>query len=50
MPQELRQWLGLGKVAQVKVKRHTGRLLNERAVELAELSRQAENPEICPGH
>ncbi len=33
----------------VKVKIHTGCLLNERADELAELSRQAENPENCPG-
>ena len=45
--QELRQWLG--RVTLVKVKSHTGCLLNERADELAELGRQAENPEICPG-
>jgi ribonuclease HI len=45
--QELRQWLG--KVTLIKVKSHTGCLLNERADELAELGRQAENPEICPG-
>jgi ribonuclease HI len=44
--QELRQWLG--RVTLVKVKSHTGCLLNERAHELAELGRQAENPEICP--
>jgi hypothetical protein len=44
--QELRQWLG--RVTLVKVKSHTGCLLNERADELAELGRQAENPEICP--
>jgi ribonuclease HI len=45
--QELRQWLG--RVTLVKVKSHTGCLLNECADELAELGRQAENPEICPG-
>lgn len=33
----------------VKVKSRTGCLLNERADELAELGRQAEHPEICPG-
>jgi hypothetical protein len=33
----------------VKVKSHTGCLLNERADELAELGRQAETLEICPG-
>ncbi len=42
--QELRQWLG--RVTLVKVKSHTGCLLNQRADELAELGRQAENPEI----
>ncbi len=45
--QELRQWLG--RVTLVKAKSHTGCLLNERTDELAELGRQAENPEICPG-
>ncbi len=45
--EELRQWLG--RVTLVKVKSHTGCLLNERADELAELGRQAENPEIRPG-
>ncbi len=45
--QELCQWLG--SVTLVKVKSHTGCLLNERADELAELGRQAEHPEICPG-
>jgi ribonuclease HI len=45
--QELRQWSC--KVTLVKVKSHTGCLLNERADELAELGRQADNPEICPG-
>jgi ribonuclease HI len=44
---ELRQWSG--KLTLVKVKSHTGCLLNERADELAELGRQAEGPEICPG-
>jgi ribonuclease HI len=44
--QELRKWIG--KVTLVKVKSHTGCLLNERADELAELRRQAEAPEICP--
>ncbi len=44
---ELRQWSG--KVTLVKVKSHTGCLLNEPADELAELGRQAEHPEICPG-
>ncbi len=33
----------------IKVKVHTGSLLNERADEIAELGRQAENTEICPG-
>ncbi len=33
----------------VKVKHHTGCLLNEHADELAELGPQAEEPEICPG-
>jgi hypothetical protein len=45
--QELHPWLG--KVTLVKVKSHTGCLLKERADELAELGRQTENPEICPG-
>ena len=43
--QELHQWLG--RVTLVKVKSHTGCLLNERADELAELGRQAENPKIA---
>ncbi len=33
----------------LKVKSHTGCLLNERADELAELGHAAEGPEICPG-
>ncbi len=45
--QELLQWLR--SVTMLKVKSHTGCLLNERADELAELGRQAENPEMCPG-
>jgi ribonuclease HI len=45
--QELRRWIG--KVTLVKVKSHTGCLLNERADELAELGRQLETLEICPG-
>jgi hypothetical protein len=45
--QELRLWIG--KVILVKVKSHTGCLLNERADELAEFGRQAETLEICPG-
>jgi ribonuclease HI len=44
--QDLRKWLG--KVTLVKVKSHTGCLLNECADELAEHGRQAEGPEICP--
>ena len=44
---ELRQWSG--NVTLVKVKSHTGCLLNERADEQAELGRIAEGPEICPG-
>ncbi len=44
---ELRQWSG--NVTLVKVKSHTGCLLNERADEQAELGRITEGPEICPG-
>ena len=44
---ELRQWAG--NITLLKVKSHTGCLLNERADELAELGRTAEGPEICPG-
>jgi len=44
---ELRQWQG--NIMLVKVKSHTGCLLNERADEQAELGRDAEGPEICPG-
>ena len=45
--EELRQWAG--NITLLKVKSHTGCLLNERADELAELGRTAEGPEICPG-
>ena len=44
---ELRQWAG--NITLLKVKSHTGCLLNERADELAELGRTAEGPELCPG-
>ena len=44
---ELRQWSG--DLVLVKIKSHTGCLLNERADEYAELGRTAEGPEICPG-
>jgi ribonuclease HI len=44
---ELRQWVG--NIRLLKVKSHSGCLLNERADELAELGRGAEGPEICPG-
>ena len=44
---ELRKWAG--NITLLKVKSHTGCLLNERADELAELGRTAEGPEICPG-
>ena len=40
---ELRQWAG--NITLLKVKSHTGCLLNERAVELAELGRTADGPE-----
>ncbi len=45
--EELRQWTG--NITLLKVKSHTGCLLNERADELAERGRTAEGPEICPG-
>jgi ribonuclease HI len=44
---ELRQWLG--DLVLMKIKSHTGCLLNERADEYAELGRTAEGPELCPG-
>ena len=44
---ELRQLAG--NITLLKVKSHTGCLLNERADELAELGRTGEGPEICPG-
>ena len=40
---ELRQWTG--NITLLKVKSHTGCLLNERADELAELGRTADGPE-----
>ena len=43
----LRHWTG--NVTLVKIKSHTGCLMNERADELAELGRKTEGPEICPG-
>ncbi len=46
---ELRQWLGNLNVTLVKIKSHTGCLMNERADEQAELGRMAEGPAICPG-
>ena len=45
--EELRQWCGT--VTLVKVKSHTGCLLNELADEQAELGRANEESEICPG-
>jgi ribonuclease HI len=45
--EELRQWTG--NITLLKVKSHTGCLLNERADELAERGCAAEGPEICPG-
>jgi hypothetical protein len=44
---ELRQWLG--RVALVKVKSHTGCLLNERADECAELGNISDHDTLCPG-
>ena len=43
----LRHWTG--NVTLVKIKSHTGCLMNERADELAELGRKTEGPVICPG-
>ena len=45
--EELRQWCGT--VTLVKVKSHTGCLLNELVDEQAELGRANEESEICPG-
>ncbi len=42
---ELRQWVG--KVVLVKVKSYFGCLLNEQAVELAELGCASEKPTLC---
>ena len=44
---ELRRWLGPLRL--MKVKSHTGCLLNERADECAERGCSTELPEICPG-
>jgi ribonuclease HI len=44
---ELRRWLGPLRL--VKVKSHTGCLLNERADVYAERGYREETPEICPG-
>ncbi len=44
---ELRQWPG--QITLVKIKSHTGCLMNERADELAEAGRTADLPELCPG-
>ena len=44
---KLRQWTG--NISLVKVKSHTGCLMNERADELAELGRVEEEPVLCPG-
>jgi ribonuclease HI len=45
--QELRQWLG--NVTLVKIKSHTGCLMNEQADEQAEQGRMAEGTATCPG-
>ena len=44
---ELSQWPG--KKTLVKIKCHTGCLMNERADELAEIGRMVDMPELCPG-
>ncbi len=44
---ELRQWLG--DLVLMKIKSHTGCLLDKRADEYAELGRSAEGPELCSG-
>ena len=41
------QWSG--DLVLMKIKSHTGCLLNERADEYAELGRSAEGPELCSG-
>ena len=38
-----------GKVTLVKIKSHTGCLMNEWADELAEIGRTVDRPELCPG-
>ena len=44
---ELRLWSGT--ITLVKVKSHSGCLMNERADELAEQGRREEDPVLCPG-
>ncbi len=44
---ELRQWIG--DLVLVKVKSHSGCLLNERADEQADLRRSADCSLLCPG-
>ena len=44
---ELRQWPG--QITLVKIKSHTGCLMNERAYELAEIGRTVDMPKLCPG-
>ena len=44
---ELRRWAG--KITLVKIKSHTGCLMNERADEFAELGRAREDPVLCAG-
>ena len=44
---ELRQWPG--QITLVKIKSHTGCLMNELADELAEIGRTLDMPELCPG-
>ena len=44
---ELCKWPG--KITLVKIKSHTGCLMNERADELAEIGRTVDRPKLCPG-
>ena len=44
---ELRQWPG--RITLVKIKSHSGCMMNERADELAEAGRTSDLPELCPG-
>ena len=46
----MRQWPGnTGKITLVKIKSHTGCLMNERANELAEIGRTVDMPGLCSG-